>query len=193
VTAPEVAVAACSTGFSRAVTVELLLILNKPCYEKTTISGNLLYSAAVGSGCLPRGFLEGKSLTPPDDPGGYAKWVRCPHGPATVSGYAAPGPWAFVPGPWSATEHRLGKARAADSRRESGNLATGDVLVFRRGERRKEHTLSTGQPRAAMSWSGGKDSCAALHRKSPLFSSMRSTWKYEVRSTKSEVRADAAR
>jgi diphthine-ammonia ligase len=28
----------------------------------------------------------------------------------------------------------------------------------------KELTLPTGQPRAAISWSGGKDSCAALHR-----------------------------
>jgi len=31
------------------------------------------------------------------NPGGYAKWVRIPHGPATVSGYAAL--WSSVPGP----------------------------------------------------------------------------------------------
>ena len=64
------------------------------------------------------------------DPGGHAKWVRSPHGPATVSGYAALGPWSTVPGPGSATELRLGKARAADSRRKSGNLITGGVLFF---------------------------------------------------------------
>src|SRR5476649_1559467 len=93
VTPPTVAVATPSTGFSRTVTVELLLMrspsvlarygsvplsdTNVQCYEKTTARGN-------------------PAILPPsteDDPGGYAKWVRSPHGPATVSGYAAPGSW----------------------------------------------------------------------------------------------------
>jgi diphthine-ammonia ligase len=63
-----------------------------------------------------------------------------------------------------ATELRLGKARAADSRRESGNLITGGITCFSARKTPKELTLPLGQPRAAISWSGGKDSCAALHR-----------------------------
>src|SRR4051794_28437021 len=63
----------------------------------------------------------------------------------------------------SVTELRLGKACEADSRRESGNLITG-AACFSARRTPKEFALSTGQPRAAISWSGGKDSCAALHR-----------------------------
>jgi diphthine-ammonia ligase len=58
---------------------------------------------------------------------------------------------------------RPGKARAADSRRESGNLIPGASLFFG-AEDAEGGTLPVGQPRAAISWSGGKDSCAALHR-----------------------------
>jgi diphthine-ammonia ligase len=66
-------------------------------------------------------------------------------------------------GSGTATELRLGKARAADSRRKSGNLIAG-ASCFSARRTPKEPILSTGQPRAAISWSGGKDSCAALHR-----------------------------
>jgi hypothetical protein len=53
--------------------------------------------------------------------------------------------------------------RAAVSRRESGNLIARGVLCSAR-RTPKEPILSIGQPRAAISWSGGKDRCAALHR-----------------------------
>src|SRR4051794_19610631 len=68
----------------------------------------------------------------------------------------------------SVTELRLGKACEADSRRESGNLTTG-ASCFSARRTPKEPNLSTGQPRAAISWSGGKDSCAALHRTHALY------------------------
>src|SRR3954471_4198097 len=92
---PTVAVATPSTGFSRTVTVELLLMrspsgfdsvcpvpfsdTNEQCYAKTTGRGN---PAIL------------RDLKGDEGPGGYAKGVKSPHGPATVSGYAALGPWA---------------------------------------------------------------------------------------------------
>ena len=84
------------------------------------------------------------------------KWVRRPHGPATVSGYASlgPGPVLGLDPPLSSG---LGRRAQRISRRESGNLASGDVPVFRRGERRRSPPCSIGQPRAAISWSGGAD------------------------------------
>jgi diphthine-ammonia ligase len=57
----------------------------------------------------------------------------------------------------------LGRRAQRISRRESGDLIAWGVLCSAR-RTPKEPILSTGQPRAAISWSGGKDSCAALHR-----------------------------
>src|SRR5206468_7845530 len=72
-------------------------------------------------------------------PGGHAKWVRSPHGPATVSGNAAlrfRGPVCQVHEP--VTELRLGKTRAAGYLiRESGNLVPG-ASFLRRARRREE-------------------------------------------------------
>jgi diphthine-ammonia ligase len=43
------------------------------------------------------------------------------------------------------------------------------VRIFSARKTPKEPILSTRQPRAAISWSGGKDSCAALHRTRPHY------------------------
>src|SRR5215204_6870594 len=99
---PTVAVATPSTGFSRTVTVELLLMHSpsvwllksrpifghdRQCYEKTTLSGN----PAILRGCGVR-HPGGHSQFSTREPRGHAKWVKSPHGPATVSGYASPDP-----------------------------------------------------------------------------------------------------
>src|SRR3954466_10587189 len=145
VSAPAVAVATLSTGFARVVTVELLLMrvlfgsrggtivtsvdTNKQCYEKPRRPATC-YTPPEPSVCRAIADIRGnrRSSTTDADPGGYAKWVRCPHGPATVSGYASLGPrtrkiWSLDP-PLSFS---LGKACEADSCRESGNLTTGGV------------------------------------------------------------------
>src|SRR6185295_13086209 len=108
--------------------------LRQPCYTPRL----------VGSG----GRRTPRSVD--DDPGGYAKWVRRPHGPATVSGYASLGPRpVFSSGP--ATELRLGKACAADFTprvRKPDPRGRPSVSARRTPE---EPTLPIGQPRAAIS------------------------------------------
>src|SRR3954467_1540111 len=97
--------------------------------RKTSQTGNLLYSARTLRVPRDRWYSRRPEKFDNDaDPGVYAKWVRCPHGPATVSGYASLGPrtrktWSLDP-PLSIS---LGKACEADSCRESGNLTTGGV------------------------------------------------------------------
>jgi diphthine-ammonia ligase len=57
----------------------------------------------------------------------------------------------------------LGRRRAPATIRKSGNLSIGGVLFSAR-KTPKEHRMPPARPRAAISWSGGKDSCAALQR-----------------------------
>jgi len=70
-------------------------------------------------------------------PGGHAKWVRCPHGPATVSGERHV---ADVTGTAESCEpagQRAWEDRRAAAIRESGNLTLRGVIL-RRERRRKE-------------------------------------------------------
>ena len=114
------------------------------CYAKTTGSRQPCYT--------PRPVGSGGCRTPRQSdahPGGHAKWVRSPHGPATVSGERRV---AQVPGPFLALDPSLGCRPGKTSRRgfdprvrKPGHPG---ASFFRRDRRRKEpRHASIGQPR----------------------------------------------
>src|SRR5437899_12764680 len=92
-----------STGLSRTVTVELLLMGSSPAGRSGRLPNaqrdRRAHVAPVSATCRkPTGYVTQTvrqrqlrqcdilAFTNDARPGGHAKWVRSPHGPATVSG-----------------------------------------------------------------------------------------------------------
>src|SRR5262245_11290268 len=85
------AVATSSTGRSRTVTVELLLMRSSfLCVKNARIeTGNVTHKAVLEATllyCPAPCPARAETATTDAHPGGQAKWVKSPHGRATVSG-----------------------------------------------------------------------------------------------------------